>query len=51
MTAPKPHDTLTLEQAWHFLMTQLAYKNPTAAGQGQYTRRVLAKLMRTGTGW
>lgn len=46
MTQPQQRDTLTLEQAWHFLMTQFAYRNPVKVKQAQMARRLLADIRR-----
>jgi hypothetical protein len=46
MTQPQQRDTLTLEQAWHFLMTQFAYRNPLKVRQAQLARRALRDIKR-----
>jgi len=35
---------LTLEQAWHFLMTQWAYRNPGKIFQANLARKALRNI-------
>jgi hypothetical protein len=37
--------TVTLEQAWHYLMTLIGYKAPTQLAQASQQRRALRNLM------
>lgn len=37
--------TITLEQAWHYFMSQLALKNPGLVFEGNLARKALANMM------
>ena len=46
-----PQNEVTLEQAWHFLMSQFALRNPGKITQGKLALRALDNIMRHRKGW
>ena len=44
------NQTITLEQAWHYLMSQYAYVNPGKIFQARLARKALANMMRQRSG-
>lgn len=50
MTQPQQQDTVTLEQAWHYLMSQWAFRNPGLIFQAGLARKALRDLKRGRTG-
>ena len=49
MTQPT-QPTVTLEQAWHYLMSQYAFRNPGKIFQARLARQALANLRRGRSG-